>query len=185
MSRIGKMKINLPNGVSGRISDGRLTLAGPKGTLEYIIPEGTDIKLGESAITVANRESGKDSDALFGFVRAYVANIVYGVDRGWTKTLELSGVGYRAVLNGSNLVLNVGFSHPVTVVPPPGISFSINEGKIVVAGIDKQLVGQIAAKIREVKKPEPYKGKGIKYLGEYIRKKAGKTAKAVGIVGSK
>lgn len=185
MSRIGKMKINMPKGVSGRVSDGRLTLTGPKGTLEYVIPKGTDIKLGESVITVVNKESGKNADALFGFVRAHVANIVSGVDQGWTKILELSGVGYRATLSGSNLVLNVGFSHPVTVAPPSGISFSINEGKIVITGIDKQLVGQIAAKIREIKKPEPYKGKGIKYAGEYIRKKAGKTAKTVGTVGSK
>jgi large subunit ribosomal protein L6 len=107
-------------------------------------------------------------------------NNVTGVTKGWTRTLELSGVGYRATVTGTDLTLNLGFSHPVIVNPPVGVAFTAAEGKIVVAGTDKQLVGQVAAKIRELKKPEPYKGKGIKYQGEHVRKKAGKAAKAVG-----
>ena len=115
-----------------------------------------------------------------GYIRANLDNLITGVTKGWTKTLELSGVGYRATVTGADLTLNLGFSHPVTVTPPEGIQFAAAEGKIVVSGRDKQLVGQVAAKIRELKKPEPYKGKGIKYLGEHIRKKAGKAAKAIG-----
>jgi large subunit ribosomal protein L6 len=129
---------------------------------------------------VQNEHKGKTADALFGFVRAYIANIVQGITVGWTKSLELSGVGYRAAVTGSDLVLTVGYSHPVKISPPAGITFAVVEGKIVVSGTDKQVVGQMASKIRDVKKPEPYKGKGIKYVGEQIRKKAGKTAKAVG-----
>jgi large subunit ribosomal protein L6 len=180
MSRIGLMPISLPTGVNYQIDNQKVTLTGPKGTLEFIIPEGIVVKNDNSTLTVENTHKGKTADALFGFVRANIANIVHGITVGWNKTLELSGVGYRATLNGNDLVLNVGFSHPVKIVPPPGITFGVNEGKIVVNGIDKQVVGQEAAIIREVKKPEPYKGKGIKYVGEHIRKKAGKTAKAVG-----
>ena len=117
---------------------------------------------------------------MHGFLRAQIANQIKGVSEGWTKALELVGVGYRAAVSGNNLVLTVGFSHPVTIEPSAGISFEVQEGKIVVSGNDKQAVGQVAATVRGVKEPEPYKGKGIKYQGEYIRKKAGKSAKAVG-----
>lgn len=117
---------------------------------------------------------------MFGFTRAHLANEITGLTKGFTKTLELSGVGYRAVVQGANLVLSVGFSHQVTITPPKGVTFAVAEGKIVVSGNNKQVVGQVAANVRAVKPPEPYKGKGIKYQGEHIRKKAGKSAKAVG-----
>jgi large subunit ribosomal protein L6 len=138
------------------------------------------VNIVDGKIEVKRSGNDKPTKALHGYVRANLDNLITGVTKGWTRVLELSGVGYRAAVTGANLTLNLGFSHPVTVVPPEGIQFSAAEGKIVVSGRDKQLVGQVAAKIREIKKPEPYKGKGIKYQGEHIRKKAGKAAKAIG-----
>jgi large subunit ribosomal protein L6 len=180
MSRIGKAPIELPTGVTVQTDALAITVNGPKGTLTMDLPGGVNLKNEGSVIHVENTISGKNADAIHGFVRATLANMVKGVSVGWTRSLELSGVGYRAAVSGSTLTLTVGFSHPVVVEPPAGVTFAIVEGKIIVSGIDKQVVGQTAAKIRDVKKPEPYKGKGIKYTGEYIRKKAGKTAKAVG-----
>ncbi|HUD20404.1 MAG TPA: 50S ribosomal protein L6 [Patescibacteria group bacterium] len=180
MSRIGKALINIPKEVTVTVSGSEVLVKGPKGELRYSIPNGLSVH-SEGAIVEVRIAGGGDKarQALHGYLRAVIANGVVGVTKGWTKTLELSGVGYRAALSGVNVVLTVGFSHPVTVAPPNGIAFSVTEGKIIIAGIDKQAVGQTAASIREIKKPEPYKGKGIKYEGEYIRKKAGK-AKAVG-----
>ncbi len=161
--------------------DGRsIVVKGTKGELTYVVPMGIDVTQQDGVVTVSCKRNDRPTRALHGFVRAHLANMVHGVTEGWTKTLELTGVGYRAAMSGANVTLNVGFSHQVTIVPPAGISFAVAEGKVVVSGIDKQAVGQIAAEIREVKKPEPYKGKGIKYLGERIRRKAGKSAKAVG-----
>lgn len=180
MSRIGKTPIQIEKNVTVTHSGDVMTVTGPKGTLSYAIPDAILVKDENGVITVDAKHNDRRSRALHGFVRAHLANLIHGVSEGWTKTLELSGVGYRASVNGQNLVLTVGFSHPVTIAPPEGITFTISEGKIVVSGIDKQQVGQIAAEIRNVKKPEPYKGKGIRYQGEHIRRKAGKSAKGVG-----
>lgn len=136
--------------------------------------------MNDQIISVETFGKDKKISALHGLVRAHIDNMIHGVSEGWTKTLVLSGVGYRAALTGTDLVLTVGFSHPVIIVPPAGIQFSIVEGKVIVSGVDKQTVGQIASDIRKVKPPEPYKGKGIMYEGEHIRKKAGKSAKGVG-----
>ncbi len=180
MSRIGNAIITIPSGVSIETGQGSVIIKGPKGELSLELPHGITVVIGESNVAVKRDHDDTESRALHGFVRAKLANDVAGVTQGWSKSLELSGVGYRASLSGANLVLTIGFSHPVNVTPLPGITFAISEGKIMVSGIDKQLVGQVAASIRELKKPEPYKGKGIKYAGEHIRKKAGKAAKAIG-----
>ncbi len=180
MSRIGNAIITVPSDVSVKTEGARMAIGGPKGELVVTIPQGISVASVGDKLTVARSSDEKPARALHGFVRAEIANSIEGVTRGWAKHLELSGVGYRATMNGSDLVLSIGFSHPITVAPPPGITLSIVEGKIVVSGTDKQAVGQIAASIRAFKKPEPYKGKGIKYVGEHIRKKAGKAAKAIG-----
>ena len=180
MSRIGNAIISIPKEVTVTTEGAAMVIKGPNGELRMDIPARIGVHIADGNIEVTRRGEDKPTRALHGYVRANLANIVTGVTKGWTKTLELSGVGYRATVSGTNLTLNLGFSHPVTVTPPEGIQFAVNENKIVVSGRDKQLVGQVAASIREIKKPEPYKGKGIKYQGEHIRKKAGKAAKAVG-----
>lgn len=180
MSRIGNAIIIIPKEATVTADAHTVSVSGPKGQLSLAVPAGVRVKSADGNIEVTRSHNDKKSRALHGYVRAQIANLVAGVTRGWTKTLELSGVGYRAALTGADVTLNVGFSHPVVVAPPAGITFAVNEGKIIVSGSDKQLVGEVAAKIREIKKPEPYKGKGIKYQGEHIRKKAGKAAKAVG-----
>jgi large subunit ribosomal protein L6 len=180
MSRIGNAIIIIPKEVTVTQDGSDVTVKGPKGELHLTIPVGVTMQMNDGQIQIKRDHNDGRSRALHGYVRAALANLVTGVTKGWTKTLELSGVGYRAAVTGANLILNLGFSHPITVTPPAGIQFAVNESKIVVSGSDKQLVGQVAAKIREIKKPEPYKGKGIKYQGEHIRKKAGKAAKAIG-----
>jgi len=180
MSRIGNAIIIVPKEVTVTIHGSDVVVKGPKGELSLHTPYGITVLQGEGVIEVKRKGDDKAIRAIHGYVRAELNNSVVGVTRGWTKTLELSGVGYRATLTGVNLTLNVGFSHPIIVEPPGGIQFAAAEGKIIISGIDKQLVGQVAASIRELKKPEPYKGKGIKYQGEHIRRKAGKAAKAVG-----
>ncbi len=180
MSRIGNAIITIPKEATVTISDGRVLVKGPKGELSLTMPSDVMLAIESDVITVTRGSDSKRNRALHGFVRAEVANMITGVTAGWTKTLELSGVGYRAAMTGNTVTLNLGFSHPVVVTPPPGVTFSIVDGKVLVSGTDKQVVGETAAKIRALKKPEPYKGKGIKYQGERIRKKAGKTAKAVG-----
>lgn len=183
MSRIGKTPIELPEGVTITKDGGELVVKGPKGELRCHLPGGVDMTIDGSVCIISCTKTDTKHSALHGLVRALLSNMVKGVTVGWTRTLELSGVGFRAAVTNTNIVLTVGFSHDVIVKPPSGITFSIQEGKIIVSGIDKQLVGQVAANIRNVKKPEPYKGKGIKYQGEHIRKKAGKSAKAIGGVG--
>lgn len=177
MSRIGNQPIEIPSGVTVSIAQGRVVVKGPKGEHSVHLPPKITVSQEGSVLSV-KREG--DLVALHGLARASVANAITGVTRGWSKTLELVGVGYRAALVGDNLQLAVGFSHPVIIAPGPGITFAIVDNKVVVWGVDKHLVGQVAASIRAVKPPEPYKGKGIRYSGEYIRKKAGKAAKAVG-----
>lgn len=180
MSRIGKMPIQLTAGVTAQVGRGEVVIKGPKGELTIAVPLRIGVALDRGQLLVEKKGNDRELDALHGTIRALLANAVTGVTQGWKKELELSGVGYRATVNGADLVLLVGFSHPVTVKPPSGIAIAVQEGKIVVSGIDKHLVGQVAANIRAVKPPEPYKGKGIKYVGEYIKKKAGKSAKGVG-----
>lgn len=180
MSRIGNQPVNVPTGVMVSQRAGLVVVKGPKGELTLRIPRGIKaVKEGDDLI-VTRKGDDRFVRGAHGAFRAHVANAMTGVMNGWSKQLELSGVGFRAAVTGSDLVLTVGFSHPVTVKPPAGITFATSEGKIMVSGIDRHLVGQTAATIRAVKPPEPYKGKGIKYVGERIRKKAGK-AKAAGV----
>src|SRR5574341_1048844 len=168
MSRIGISPVEVGKDVTVTVTDGQVSVVGPKGNVTFDVP--ATIAIGQEAEGVWTVKLKKSGDtAIHGLVRAQFANAVRGVTAGWSKTLELSGVGYRAAMNGANLTLTIGFTHPVTVVPPTGITIAVAEGKIIVTGVDKQLVGQVAANIRAIKKPEPYKGKGIKYEGEHIR----------------
>lgn len=183
MSRIGNQPIELPAGVSVTTTDNLVTVKGPKGDTSVPLPPGIQLTRDAAKVTLSTNDN-ENLGALHGLTKAIVANAVTGVSTGWSKTLELVGVGFRANVAGNNLELTVGYSHPVIVAPPPGITFAIVEGKIIVQGVDRHLVGQTAADIRAVKKPEPYKGKGIRYQGEHIRKKAGKAAKAVGGAGA-
>lgn len=180
MSNIGKRTIDIKTGVSIVITGNRAVVTGPKGTLEEKIPEGITVEVGEKIITVRKNREDKNLEKFYGLARALVANMVEGVSNGFEKKLELSGVGYRAKVEGGELILNVGFALPVRIKPIDGTSISVAENIITVAGINKQLVGDVAANIRKVRKPDPYKGKGIKYLGEKLRRKVGKAAKAVG-----
>lgn len=181
MSKIGRMPITIPTGVTVTVADKKVTVAGTKATFTHAVPAGITVTVAENIITVGQEEKTKDETrALFGLTRALLANMVKGVSAGFEKKLELSGVGYRAQASGSDLTLSVGFSHPVKIKAPQGVTFKVDGNIIVVEGADKALVGNVAAEVRAVRKPEPYKGKGIKYVGEYIRRKAGKAAKAVG-----
>lgn len=181
MSKIGKLPITLPAGVTVTVSGRQVSVAGSKGTMQHTLPQGILLTVAENVATVSQEEKTKDqTKALFGLTRALVNNMVKGVSTGFEKKLELAGVGYRAQANGSELTLNVGYSHPVKMKAPQGIMFTVDGNTITVAGMDKSIVGDVAAKVRAVREPEPYKGKGIKYVGEHIRRKAGKAAKAVG-----
>jgi large subunit ribosomal protein L6 len=173
------MTIVLPAGVEVKIKDTHVHVKGPKGELEHTFPAGMRIKLEGREINVERPSDERTFRALHGMTRALINNMVVGVSSGYEKILEVNGVGYRADLNGNNLVLYVGYSHPVEIEPPKGISFDVDTRtrQIKVLGYDKQAVGQMAADIRKVRPPEPYKGKGIKYLDEKIRRKAGKTGK--------
>lgn len=180
MSRIGNTPVEIPKDVSVVVSSANVMVKGPKGELTVVIPAGITVSQEGSALVAARKRNDTRVKALHGTIVALLTNAVNGVTKGWTKQLELQGVGYRATLNGTDIVLNVGFSHAVTVKPPAGVTFVVTEGKITISGIDKHLVGQVAASMRAIKPPEPYKGKGIRYVGEHVRKKAGKSAKAVG-----
>ena len=176
MSRIGRKPISLPPGVEINIENNNITVKGPKGTLSQTISEDIIIDRQESELLVKRPSDAKKHRALHGLTRALVANMVEGVTNGFEKKLEMVGVGYRAQMQGSKLVINIGFSHPVEVEPPEGIQFEVPAvTRITVKGIDKQLVGNTAAHIRAIRKPEPYKGKGLKYENEVIRRKAGKS----------
>lgn len=178
MSRIGKKPIAIPSGVDIKVEDGIVTVKGPKGTLSQKIAPGIAINIEDQVLTVTRANDDKEQRALHGLTRALLANMVEGVTNGFEKKLELVGVGYRAQMQGSKLVINIGYSHPVEVDPPQGISFEVPApNKISVKGIDKQQVGDVAARIRDIRKPEPYKGKGIRYEGENVRRKAGKSGK--------
>jgi large subunit ribosomal protein L6 len=177
MSRIGKQPIELPSGVNVALSPGRVQVNGPLGELSQNVPLRMQIEQADGTLVVKRPTERGDDRALHGLTRSLVANMVEGVTKGFEKRLELQGVGYRASLRGTDLELNVGFSHPVVIKPPQGISFEVPDATtVIVKGIDKQQVGEIAAQVRKVRPPEPYKGKGIRYEGEYVRRKVGKRA---------
>lgn len=180
MSRIGKQPITIPAGVTVEVNGKHVKVNGPKGELQRTFTPVVDINLEDSQIVVTRSSDEKNVRALHGTTRAVIQNMVTGVSEGFSKTLEIQGVGYKAELEGEKLVINVGFSHPVFVEPPMGINFDVTEKNrfIVVTGSSKEVVGQVAADIRKIRPPEPYKGKGIRYLGERVRRKAGKTAAA-------
>jgi|SRR3989344_1011257 len=179
MTRIGKQPIHIPAGIKVSLNHQTITVSGPKGTLTLTHKPGLKVETTNNQVLISSSGPQKNSQ-LHGVTRTLVANMVKGIAEGWSKTLEISGTGFRASVSGNNLTLNVGFSHPVIIIPPPDISFEVKENKIIVNGIDKSLVGEIASKIRKTRPPDPYKAKGIKYLGEKIRRKAGKAAKASG-----
>jgi large subunit ribosomal protein L6 len=178
MSRIGRKPIEIPSGVTVEVSPGgNVKVNGPLGTLEQRVPTRMEILQDDGVVTVARPTDRGDDRALHGLTRTLVANMVEGVTKGFEKHLEIQGVGYRAQLKGSDLELQVGFSHPVTITPREGISFDVPQPtQVIVKGTDKQAVGQTAAEIRKVRPPEPYKGKGIRYAGEHVRRKVGKRA---------
>ena len=178
MSRIGRMPIAVPAGVTVDIAENNhVTVKGPKGTLERTLPSEMEIKLEGDTIVVTRPNDLKKMKSLHGLTRTLINNMVVGVTEGYTKVLEVNGVGYRAQKSGKKLTLNLGYSHPVEMEDPEGVSTVVDGNKITVSGIDKEKVGQYAAEIREKRGPEPYKGKGIKYADEVIRRKVGKTGK--------
>ena len=178
MSRIGRMPIAVPAGVTVDIAENnKVTVKGPKGTLERVLPAEMDIKLEADVITVSRPNDLKKMKSLHGLTRTLIHNMIVGVTEGYVKDLEVNGVGYRAQKQGNKLVLALGYSHPVEMVDPEGIEVKVDGNKISVVGIDKEKVGQNAAESREKRAPEPYKGKGIKYVDETIRRKVGKTGK--------
>ena len=183
MSRIGKQPINIPEDVKVEIADGKVVVRGPKGSLNLKLRREVKVKKEGDRIVVKRANETKLARSLHGLTRTLIANMIEGVTKGFTKTLELIGVGYRAAVEDQSLVLKVGFSHPVRVTPPPGVKFEVSGKKIKVLGIDKQAVGDVAARIRKIRPPDPYKGKGIRYEGEVVKRKPGKTAKTVGLGG--
>jgi large subunit ribosomal protein L6 len=177
MSRIGKRPIEIPSGVSIAIDPGRVAVTGPLGSLQQQIPVRMQVAQEEGTLTVTRPTERGEDRALHGLTRTLIANMVEGVTKGFEKKLEIQGVGYRATLKGNDLELNVGYSHSVTIRPRTGVTFEVPvPTQVVVKGTDKQVVGQTAAEIRKVRPPEPYKGKGIRYEGEYVRRKVGKRA---------
>jgi large subunit ribosomal protein L6 len=177
MSRIGRQPIELPAGVNVAITAGRVQVNGPLGELSQQLPARISVAKEDETLVVTRPTDRGEDRALHGLTRTLVANMVEGVTKGFQKRLEIQGVGFRAALRGSDLELTVGFSHPVVVSPRPGINFEVPQPtEVIVSGIDKQLVGQTAAEVRKVRPPEPYKGKGIRYEGEYVRRKVGKRA---------
>ena len=179
MSRIGKMPIPIPSGIQVSIEGNMITVNGPKGELSHTVDPDMLVEVRDGQLLVSRPTDQSRHRALHGLTRSLLANMVSGVSGGFSKTLEMVGVGYRAQMQDRNLVLAVGYSHPVQISPPPGIEFAVEgTSRVQVKGIDKQLVGQVAANVRQVRPPEPYKGKGIRYAGELVRRKAGKAGKA-------
>lgn len=178
MSRVGKAPVEIPDGVRVEIGSGRVAASGPLGTLEARFPAVIQVVQEDGVLRLTRPSDSREHKAFHGLARALVANVVVGVSEGFSRVLEIQGVGYRAALAGSNLQLQLGFSHPVEVVPPEGITFEVPAPtRVIVKGASKALVGQTAADIRKIRPPEPYKGKGVRYEGEHIRKKVGKAAK--------
>lgn len=181
MSRIGKLPIDVPAGVDVEIKGRTVNIKGPKGEMAHTFPPVVDVALEDGQINVTRLAEEKFHRAMHGTARALIQNMVTGVSTGFERFLEIHGVGYRAEMQGANIILSVGYSHQVTITPPEGITFEVLERNnlIKVSGYNKQVVGQISAEIRKVRPPEPYKGKGIRYQGEYVRRKAGKAGKAL------
>jgi len=178
MSRIGRLPIPVPAGVDVKIDGQTVTTKGPKGELTLVIANPIEAKVEDGTVLVTRPDDERSSRSLHGLTRTLIANQIIGVTQGYTKGLEIVGTGYRVQAKGSNLEFALGFSHPVTVEPPAGISFTVEgNNKLTVVGIDKQAVGEVAANIRKLRKPEPYKGKGVRYAGEVVRRKAGKSGK--------
>jgi len=177
VSRVGKMPVEIPQGVDVTIEGNTVSAKGSKGELQVSVHPEISVKVDNGFVKISRHSDSKMHRSLHGLSRSLVANIIKGISEGFAKKLEIQGVGYRAELRSGRLVLQLGLSHPIVLVPPEGIKLSVEGTNLItVAGIDKQLVGQVAAKIRSFKPPEPYKGKGIRYVGEYVRRKAGKTA---------
>jgi large subunit ribosomal protein L6 len=178
MSRIGKMPVDLPGGVEVRVEGTLATVTGPRGTLAQTIPTSISVRQEGAQLLVERPDDQRENRALHGLVRSLVANMVEGVTKGFEKQLEIQGVGYRVQAQGSDLVFSLGYSHQIPVKAPEGVTFEVaSPTRFSVRGIDKQQVGQVAAEIRRLRKPDPYKGKGVRYAGEQVRRKAGKTAK--------
>lgn len=185
MSRVGNAPIVIPSGVTVEKISHTVNIVGPKGNLSLDIYPDVSLDIEQNKIIVKRKNEQKKAKSLHGLTRNLLANMITGVTNGWSKDLELIGIGFRAQLSGKKLILNVGYSHPVEIEAPEGINFEVVDNtKIKVTGIDKQLVGQLAANLKKVREPDVYKGKGIRYVGEYIRKKVGKSAK-VGVAGAK
>jgi large subunit ribosomal protein L6 len=178
MSKIGKMPVKIPSGVKVALADTKLEITGPKGTLSMDVHRNVQVKVDDGNIVVARQSDNKFDRSLHGLTRALIQNMVIGVTSGYERILEIVGVGYRAELSGKLIVLSLGYSHPIVMRPPDGVSIRVEpkEGRIIITGISKELVGLVASKIRALRPPEPYKGKGIKYHNEIIHRKAGKTA---------
>jgi len=178
MSRIGRLPIDIPAGVDVKIDGSAVTVKGPKGELSLNVASPIEVKIEENQVLVTRPDDERESRSLHGLTRSLINNQIIGVTQGYTKQLEIVGTGYRVAQRGSAIEFALGFSHPVTVEPPTGISFAVEgNNKVTITGIDKQLVGETAANVRKIKKPEPYKGKGIRYAGEVVRRKAGKAGK--------
>ena len=178
MSRIGRLPIDIPAGVDVKVDGAAVTVKGPKGELALNVASPIEVKVEDNQVLVTRPDDERESRALHGLTRSLIANQIIGVTQGYSKGLEIVGTGYRVAQRGSSIEFALGFSHPVTVEPPAGITLTVEgNNKITVAGIDKQAVGETAANIRKIKKPEPYKGKGIRYAGEVVRRKAGKSGK--------
>lgn len=177
-SNIGKQPIAIEAGVTVTKDGKNISVAGTKGTLAWTVPTGIDIEVVDNTVVVRKEHESRYLEKFYGLSRAIISNMVTGVSKGFDRKLELSGVGYRARVDGHDLVLNLGFSHPVKISAPENVTFKVEENIITISGIDKQIVGDMASKIRKVRPPDPYKAKGIKYEGEKIRRKAGKAAKA-------
>ncbi|BDZ63872.1 50S ribosomal protein L6 [Agromyces mangrovi Wang et al. 2018] len=178
MSRIGRLPIDIPAGVTVSVDGRQVTVKGPKGELSLVVAAPIEAKVEDGQVLVTRPDDERESRSLHGLTRSLINNQILGVTQGYSKALEIVGTGYRVQQKGSSVEFALGFSHPVTVEPPAGITFTVEgNNKLTVAGIDKQAVGETAANIRKIKKPEPYKGKGIRYAGEVVRRKAGKAGK--------
>ncbi|CAG7844196.1 50S ribosomal protein L6 [Pseudoclavibacter triregionum] len=178
MSRIGRLPIDIPAGVDVKVEGQQVTVKGPKGELTLTVAQPIEVKLEDGKVLVSRPNDERESRSLHGLTRTLINNNIIGVTQGYSKSLEVVGTGYRVLAKGSNLEFALGYSHSITVEPPAGITFQVEgQNKLTVSGIDKQAVGEVAANIRKLRKPEPYKGKGVRYAGEQIRRKAGKAGK--------
>ena len=178
MSRIGRLPVTIPSGVDITIDGREVTVKGPKGELSHVVAEPITVEQSDGTVEVKRPDDERESRSLHGLTRSLINNMVLGVTEGYEKKLEIHGTGYRVLAKGSNLEFALGYSHSITVEPPAGITFAVeNPTRFSVQGIDKQLVGEVAANIRKLRKPDPYKGKGVRYAGEHIRRKVGKAGK--------